>query len=123
MALHEINNNLNAFLILSQVNNEQNKSDTTGANANADANGLEQKRDFVFRQIQQLLNELTYNSSSTLNSIAATQAKNSTKDNEINVANDLNSKLSINQIDPKSISNFKSQTILCSSCYGDLFIV
>lgn len=123
MALHEINNNLNAFLILSQVNNEQNKSDMTGANANADANGLEQKRDFVFRQIQQLLNELTYNSSSTLNSIAATQAKNSTKDNEINVANDLNSKLSINQIDPKSISNFKSQTILCSSCYGDLFIV
>ena len=119
MALHEINNNLNAFLILSQVNNEQN---TTGANTNADANGLEQKRDFVFRQIQQLLNELTYNSSSTLNLIAATQAKNS-KDNEINVANDLNSKLSINQIDPRSISNFKSQTILCSSCYGDLFIV
>ena len=123
MALHEINNNLNAFLILSQVNNEQNKTDTTGANANADANGLEQKRDFVFRQIQQLLNELTYNSSSTLNLIATTQAKSSTKDNEINVANDLNSKLSINRIDPKSISNFKSQTILCSSCYGDLFIV
>ena len=114
--MHEINNNLHAFLNISQVNNEQNT-------ANADANGLEQKRDFLLKQVQQLLNELTFNSSSTLNSITASQAKNSIRDDEMNAASDLNDKLSINKIDPKSVSNFRSQTILCSSCYGDLFIV
>ncbi len=135
--MHEINNYLNAFVKLSQFEQTRNNSDPSSEKAaqeplNVDESQTlnESKRIYLLNQIQALLNDLTHSSSTTLSQMSSTQTKSANSSssdlssNKINYANyDGLGKLNENQINPKSIADFRSQTFLCSECYGDLFIV
>ena len=101
-----------------------NTSDARYEQENESQKVNEPKKAYLLNQIQSLLNDLTNSSSTTLNKISPMQIKSpsSTSSDFSNKINGLD-KLNENQINPKSIADFRSQTFLCSECYGDLFIV
>ena len=130
--MHEINNYLNAFVKLSQpgeISINSDTSDTRHEQENESQKVNEPKKVYLLNQIQSLLNDLTNSSSTTLNTISVMQIKSPSS-----TSSDFSNKISFNnqngldksnenQINPKSIADFRSQTFLCSECYGDLFIV
>ena len=115
---------------ISNQNNAQNEQENFQlASQNESQIINEPKKIYLLNQIQTLLNDLTNSSSTTLNQISSMQIKslNSSSSDFSNKTNYNNpnglSKLNENQINPKSVADFRSQTFLCSECYGDLFIV
>ncbi len=111
------------------INSNAHDSDTRHEQENESQKVNEPKKVYLLNQIQSLLNDLTNSSSTTLNKISPMQIKSSGStstdfSNKINYNNQNGlDKSNENQINPKSIADFRSQTFLCSECYGDLFIV
>jgi hypothetical protein len=120
LALHEINNYLNAFARLSQTKtqtlNQEEEEEEEETKTTQNLTG-DSKRDYLLQQMQALINELTSKSSTTLNALSATTTS---PFNSISSQKKLQNET---QINPKSIADFRSQTFICSECYGDLFIV
>ena len=120
MALYEISNYLNTFMNID--------SQAVEPSGEASAEYSIQKKQFLLAQIEKILGQLTQSSSTTLNTIAAslvepnrhlissqTPGVNSTLTSDRKP----NDKLDL----AKSAAAFRSELILCSTCYGDLFIV
>ena len=142
LALHEVYNYLNAFTRLNQTSdalkptsNQDDSDPTENEDQNQQETETEQKKLYLLQQIQKLLNELTFNSSSTLNSVnsvieAQQQSPSNSKLHKSRLAaaqqtiNSLSSnKNHDSEIDPHSIAAFRKETIQCSYCYGDLFVI
>ena len=119
MALYEISNYLNTFL------NIESQSETTGE---ASAEYSVQKKQFLLAQIEKILGQLTQSSSATLNTIAASLVESnrhliSSQTPGLNPTH-THDRTSNDKLDlAKSAAAFRSELILCSTCYGDLFIV
>ena len=98
-------------------------------NDNSDDSEKE-KKVFLLNQIESLLNDLTIKTSNTLNQASDTSGSGGSPNlgskNKLLFSNDSNnnklSESTTNSINAKSISDFRVNTILCSNCYGDLFI-
>ncbi|CAF0892932.1 unnamed protein product [Brachionus calyciflorus] len=123
LALIEINNYLNGFIKLFKQEQEEGEE---GEDENDDDDNRLRKMEFILVQIQNLLFNLTQTSSSQLIKVDTRhQMNNNQQDN-----NNLSSQSTSNgnhQIHQekmeKSVAKFRTETIICSSCYGDLFIV
>ena len=95
----------------------------------SDSREYDEKKVYLLNQIQQLLNDLTNKTSNILRQTSeSNRANNSNNSNKLlNIFEQKLGETSINNhndsINPQSIADFRMHTILCSNCYGDLFIV
>lgn len=129
LALSEIYNYLNAFI---QLNSESVVNEESEKPPESNSQDINDKKTYLLTQIQGLLGELTFRSSSTLASLASTNNTASTPSSSAQPANlpaAISAKLQAanasnnSPIDPKSIVSFRNETVLCSYCYGDLFVI
>lgn len=103
------------------------QSSTVEVEARTEQEDNTQKREFILVQIQNLLANLTHTSSKALNSISS----NSTSGSSLPQFRKINQESTHTQnttsssmaIDQRSVDKFRTETMICSSCYGDLFIV
>lgn len=144
LALLEINTYLTAFMKL-QESSEEKKTETIEAGnvseeaktdnlATGDQDAIENsatsedddsKKQHLLLQMGKILAQLTTNSSNTLNTITNSiieQKKRHLPQSPTAHANSaVDSK--IDQVQRSAVTAFRSDLVLCSSCYGDLFIV
>ncbi len=156
LALHEISNYLQTFK--SYTDKENNKTTTTTldvVDSKIETNNEENKENedkieyiqskkvYLLARIEDILNQLTGNSSATLNAIASSlvvgnkqtnlressrisqSAVNSLSENK-SIENNHNHNHNVANLsidDLNAIAAFRSKASMCSSCYGDLFIV
>lgn len=90
----------------------------------------QQKAQYLFGRIQLLLTELTQNSSATLQAIGTLNQFSNNFANQTTsqafsskIIENNKQKQQQNIMDPKSVQNVRIHTMLCSNCYGDLFVV
>jgi hypothetical protein len=132
LALQEIYGYVNSFIQLSQNDFEpKNKPDDTKTIEESSEDDVLQKKFYLLLQIQKLLNELTQKSSSALSGLNSRVNREKMSSSSANLK--ANEKLSLKQqqletnsdgeIDPLSVTKFRNETIICSDCYGDLFVI
>ena len=128
---------MNAFIQLqSQLDASQQTKPVDESESNVQNGGdpetdatteTKQKKFYLLFQIQKLLNDLTFNSSSILTSMSSAAAPVTSPNLNSRFQASNPAKLTTNQlytqIDPSTLANFKNETIQCSNCYGDLFVV
>jgi len=150
LALHEVYNCLIAYINLvdsKPMQQQQQDSSTEEAQAHSesivkenvegsssndnskeDQENKHQKAQYLFNRIQLLLSELTQSSSTTLQAIGTlnqsmNKIANQTTSQSLSSQFIQNNKQQQSIIDTKSVQNGKIHTMLCSNCYGDLFVV
>lgn len=140
LALNELSNYLSKFLKHSSrapavledasIGKEESEGQSGQSEDKKDMNEVhpdtedsnEQKKQYLLKEMEKLLSQLTQSSSNTLNAVNSTIIERSSKiATPVKLAaNSSNSNLSIEE---SGLRAFKSELVLCSSCYGDLFIV
>jgi hypothetical protein len=109
------------------VGEEEEKNEDSSNPPDLNKNESDERKVYLITQIQNLLNDLTNKTSNTLKQTSpASNDSSTTNSSNLNAGNGaLAAKLN-NQpanINAKSVADFRTHTILCSNCYGDLFIV
>lgn len=143
LALLEINTYLTAFMKL-QESPEEKQTETIEAgnaseetkidnSATGDQDAIENsvtseddsKKQHLLLQMEKILAQLTTNSSNTLdtitNSIIEQKRRHLPQSPTARANSTVDSK--IDQVQRSAVTAFRSDLVLCSSCYGDLFIV
>lgn len=105
-------------------------SESNGETSQLSPDENKQKREFILAQVQNLLNNLTQTSSSALSTLSNELTSSSQINSSKTGSKDLeypslsnNIRANQGEIDQKSVAKFRSETVICSNCYGDLFIV
>lgn len=140
LALLEINTYLTAFMKLQESSEaakevkdvtEEIESDNletdkaTEEQGTVAASGDDSKKQHLLLQMEKILAQLTTDSSNALNTITNSiieQKKRHMSPQAAN-ANSSTADSKIDQAQRSAVAAFRSDLVLCSSCYGDLFIV